>query len=190
LSTSSPAFVVLSHGWTVPIAAVRLLLELEDRGLDVRRDGDGLAIGPRDRLTKEDRDAIKRHRDALRLLVTEGGLVSVDVAGTGAMLIRRRVFERVPGPRWFEHNAEGKGEDYTFCVKARAEGCNVFCDFDTRVGHLTHAIVWPSRNTADGTWGAAITHFSPHGGQAHVVGVIAKAHADTEPTGVAHGEGI
>jgi hypothetical protein len=63
MSSSNPPLVVLKNGLTVPVDAVRLLWQLEDRGLYVRRDGDGLAVGPRQHLTDADRAAIRRHRD-------------------------------------------------------------------------------------------------------------------------------
>jgi hypothetical protein len=69
-SSSEPSFVVLGNGWSVPLSAVQLLLELEGRGLSIRGDDDGgLVVGPRSRLTDADREAIRQHRDALRVLV-------------------------------------------------------------------------------------------------------------------------
>jgi hypothetical protein len=54
---------------TVPIDALALLWQLEDRGLQVRRDGDGIVVSPRDRLTDADRASIRRHRSELLALV-------------------------------------------------------------------------------------------------------------------------
>jgi hypothetical protein len=65
----SDALVVLRSGLAVPVDAVRLLLELEERGIDVRVDCQGLSVGPRDRLTDDDRNAIRQHRQALISLV-------------------------------------------------------------------------------------------------------------------------
>ena len=49
---------------------LRLLWSLEDRGLQVERtQRNTLSIGPRDQLTKDDRDAIRDHRDTLLTLV-------------------------------------------------------------------------------------------------------------------------
>lgn len=61
--------VTLKSGLTVPIDALRLLWQLEDRGLSIRSDGDGLAVGPRDLLSDADRDLIRQHRDDLCALV-------------------------------------------------------------------------------------------------------------------------
>jgi len=70
MSSSDPSLVALKHGLTVPVDAVRLLCQLEIRGLNVRRDGDDLVVGPRQHLTDADRAAIRRHRDHLLALVT------------------------------------------------------------------------------------------------------------------------
>lgn len=60
----------LRGGFTVPLDAVRLLLELEDRGLRIRLDADGaVLIGPQRHLTDADREAIRRYRDELRALI-------------------------------------------------------------------------------------------------------------------------
>jgi hypothetical protein len=69
MSTSDAPLIVLTNGMSVPVDALRLLWQLEDRGLSIRRNGDGLAVGPRDYLTDDDRHAIRRHRDALCALV-------------------------------------------------------------------------------------------------------------------------
>jgi hypothetical protein len=47
-----------------------VLWAFEDRGLTIRLDHDGaLLVGPRERLTVADRDAIRAHRDMLVALV-------------------------------------------------------------------------------------------------------------------------
>ncbi len=60
--------------------------------------------------------------------------------GTGAILIRREVLERLEPP-WFEstHDAEGVnvGEDVRFCAKARDAGFRVWLDATQSLGHLT-----------------------------------------------------
>lgn len=88
-------------------------------------------------------------------LTDQRGLQPVDAAGTGVMLVRRRVFERVAHP-WFERNGT-IGNDYYFCQKARAAGCGVYCDFDTLVGHIFHAAIWPAR-LPNGRWGSTFVH--------------------------------
>jgi hypothetical protein len=58
--------VTLRGGYVVPLAVLRLAWSLEDRGCSVTIEpGDVLAVGPRDRLTEADCDAIKRWKPAL-----------------------------------------------------------------------------------------------------------------------------
>jgi hypothetical protein len=123
------------------------------------------------------------------LCVNQMGLLPMDVVGTGVILIRRRVFERIPGPNWFESTTE-RDNVLTFCHKAREHGCGIFCDMSTRVGHLTQAVIWPTRR--DGKWFGEAVSMSPVGTRAQIVQLLTKQYADTEPTGgaVADGEGI
>ena len=54
-------FVVLREGLTIPAEAFVLLLQLESRGIALRRDGeDGLLVGPSHSLTDADRVALHR----------------------------------------------------------------------------------------------------------------------------------
>jgi hypothetical protein len=54
-------FVTLRGGLTLPLGAVQLALDLEQRGLHLRReDGDVLFVGPRERLTDDDRAGLRR----------------------------------------------------------------------------------------------------------------------------------
>lgn len=67
---SATDFVVLP-GLTLPLAAVRLALDLEHRGLHLaREDNDVLVVGPRERLTDEDRALIRRWKPHLLAIVT------------------------------------------------------------------------------------------------------------------------
>jgi hypothetical protein len=73
------------------------------------------------------------------------GLKKVAAVGTGGMLVRRRVFETVP-PDWFRFIQEFnrvQGEDVYFCRRAREHGFDVWCDFDTPMGHIFPAVVDP-----------------------------------------------
>jgi hypothetical protein len=56
-------------GLTVPVAALQLALDLEARGCHLLLDGDGLPIGPRERVTDEDRAGICCWRDHLRAIL-------------------------------------------------------------------------------------------------------------------------
>lgn len=65
---------------------------------------------------------------------------SVDVVGTGLMLIRRRVLEAVDPP-WFEPNERnlkgyGQNEDWNFCLRAKRAGFNVVCNTAVYADHL------------------------------------------------------
>jgi hypothetical protein len=62
-------FVTLRGGLTLPLAAVRLAFDLEDRGLHLRIDGDVLSVGPGDRLTDADRALIRRWKPHLLTIV-------------------------------------------------------------------------------------------------------------------------
>lgn len=61
--------VVLLGGCAVSLAALQLLWRLEAEGLQIEREADKLAIGPREKLTDRDREQIRAHRDELLQLV-------------------------------------------------------------------------------------------------------------------------
>jgi hypothetical protein len=66
---SASDVVTLRGGLTLPVDAIRLALDLENRGLTLTVDeGDVLVVGPRERLTDDDRALIrhwKRHLVAI-----------------------------------------------------------------------------------------------------------------------------
>ena len=67
-------------------------------------------------------------------------VVEVDLVGAGALLIHRRVLERIPRP-WFEWEIgkkEGGGlsEDFAFCVKAKRAGFKICLDTSVRCEHI------------------------------------------------------
>ena len=97
-------------------------------------------------------------------LTNQRGRQAVEAAGSGIMLIRRRVFERVTTP-WFERRGD-LGDDFHFCLKARAAGCGVYCDVDTTAGHVTPMAVWPTRQPS-GRWGTNFSYL--HLGQLGIV---------------------
>lgn len=68
-------------------------------------------------------------------------LLRVRAVGTGAMLIRRHVFEKIADP-WFTIT-DSSGEDMRFCDEASRNGFEIYCDLGARIGHLTTAVVWP-----------------------------------------------
>ncbi len=69
-STSEAATVTLTGGLTVSLTALRLGWGLEARGVTLRLDADGLAVGPSRLLTDADRDGIREHRAELLALAT------------------------------------------------------------------------------------------------------------------------
>lgn len=61
--------VCLRGGFVIPVEAVVLALDLESRGCFIEADGDGLLVGPPDRVTVDDCRAIRAHKqDLLRLV--------------------------------------------------------------------------------------------------------------------------
>jgi len=69
-----------------------------------------------------------------------GELVRVDATGTGCLLFRMDVFDRVERP-WFQLGVHPEdkpyGEDIYFCDKARRAGIDICVDTSLTVGHLT-----------------------------------------------------
>lgn len=68
-----------------------------------------------------------------------GALLKVDGAGTGCMMIHRRVFEKIPPP-WFSFT-EGGTEDMFFCRKLEEHGFDLWVDTSLEVGHARSAVV-------------------------------------------------
>jgi hypothetical protein len=68
-SSDGADVVTLTGGQAVPLAAVRLLWDLQDRGFTLCRVPKGLRVQPTERITAEDDAAIRRYRDELLLLV-------------------------------------------------------------------------------------------------------------------------
>jgi len=69
-----------------------------------------------------------------------GELLEVDFVGCGALLVHRKVFERIEKPyfRWtvgFEK--DGMSEDFTWCKKVRAAGFKIFCDTSLVCRHVS-----------------------------------------------------
>jgi hypothetical protein len=72
------------------------------------------------------------------------GLVEVEWAGTGVMLLKIDVFKKMQKP-WFlvEYDKPSDmylGEDYYMCSKAKALGYKIFCDttLSLEIGHIGH----------------------------------------------------
>lgn len=99
----------------------------------------------------------------------EQRLEQVDGIGTGAILVRRNVFETLDPP-WFyyrpvdhkhnTHKVEQVSEDYVFCENARAAGYTIHVDGSAICGHVGPFVVWP--HMSDGDHGVARIHpFEP-----------------------------
>ena len=87
--------------------------------------------------------------------IPERGLFEVHSAGTGGMLVRRRVFRAIEPP-WFEPAPVVGGhlsEDFSFCKRIREAGFSIYCDPETQIGHLSIAAIWPRH--IDGRWRAS-----------------------------------
>ena len=61
------------------------------------------------------------------------GLIKIDGAGAGFLLVKREVFEKIPYP-WFSF--EKGGEDLYFCEKASKNGFEIWADMSILLGHL------------------------------------------------------
>jgi GT2 family glycosyltransferase len=62
------------------------------------------------------------------------GLIRVDGAGCGVMLIKTEVFKKLDKP-YFKHS-DDVGEDLYFCNKAVNAGFKIYCDTSLEVGHI------------------------------------------------------
>ena len=68
------------------------------------------------------------------------GLTEVDANGTGCMIIRRDVLEKVRAPFLNEYDADGMkrtGLDFAFCRRAKELGYSVWCHFGYICSHYT-----------------------------------------------------
>lgn len=66
------------------------------------------------------------------------GLINVDAAATGFLMIKMAVFDKITKP-YFAFAPDGDdvtGEDYFFCAKARDAGCQIKVDCGLIIGHL------------------------------------------------------
>lgn len=67
------------------------------------------------------------------------GLNKVDAVGTGCLMIKREVFEKLKHPYFkFVYDDEGmliKGEDFYFCDKAKEVGLDVYFDTEHKCYH-------------------------------------------------------
>lgn len=67
------------------------------------------------------------------------GLSKIGASGTGFMLIKTSVFDKLKKPyfvEWQDENNQHHTEDVDFCVKARKAGFDVWCNPTIPVGHI------------------------------------------------------
>lgn len=69
MSPSASNFVTLKGGLVLPLAAIKLALDLEARGLHLACDGEDLLVGPSVKLTDDDREQIKRWKLHLKAIL-------------------------------------------------------------------------------------------------------------------------
>lgn len=86
-------------------------------------------------------------------LEDQSGLVKIEGAGLGAILIKTSVFKHLEEPyfRFGELRKDQMGEDLGFFFKLRELGIESYCDLDCVVGHAFSGIVRPIK-TKEG-WG-------------------------------------
>jgi hypothetical protein len=81
--------------------------------------------------------------------IPEDSLVEVDATGMAFVLISRRLLEAIAGefppleervarrpPAYFRWDANGFGEDLTFCQDAKLAGAKIFVDTSIKIGHV------------------------------------------------------
>lgn len=67
-------------------------------------------------------------------------IFQVAAIGTGAMLIRRDVFKKLPQPwfkyEWYDNGSIKRSHDWIFCEDARKAGFEVWADPRHKIGHI------------------------------------------------------
>jgi len=69
---------------------------------------------------------------------SEQGLIKVDKVGTGALIIKKKVLEEIKRPFDVEYDKDGiviKGEDFSFCEKAKRAGYEIWVHTDYICNH-------------------------------------------------------
>lgn len=75
-------------------------------------------------------------------LEERSGLVEVAACGTGGILIKTKVFEKLEQP-YFTHDNVLATYDLYFCMKAKQAGFQIYCDLNAPSGHIVTAVIWP-----------------------------------------------
>lgn len=72
------------------------------------------------------------------------GLVEADAIGTGCIIIKREILEKMKRPFWNYYDENGlryAGLDLTFCKRAKDLGYKVWCHLNYRCSHWTETDV-------------------------------------------------
>ena len=85
----------------------------------------------------------------------EEELVEIKEGGCAGMLIRSEVLRAIEPP-YFEY--ADRSEDVIFCEKAKAAGFPIYIDLGAQLGHITTAVVWPTKQDTDWKTGFTIGH--------------------------------
>jgi len=86
----------------------------------------------------------------------EHGLVEVYAAGSAGMLISKRVVDALPA-RPFTSNRGHHNEDLEFCRNVRQAGFKIYCDVDTKLGHVGTQFCIPEWKDDGHGWGVSVT---------------------------------
>lgn len=68
-------------------------------------------------------------------------IMECDAVGTGCMLIKREVLEKIENPFMFRYDEKGnleRGEDFSFCEKAKTSGYKIFVDTTKICSHYAN----------------------------------------------------
>ena len=89
------------------------------------------------------------------------GLIEIDAATAGGLLIRRNVFEKMQEPYFKMAQIPGSdaGEDLWFCMNMRKAGFKLWLDTDVRFGHIADISLWPTKGE-DG-WSTTLIQSAP-----------------------------
>jgi len=101
-------------------------------------------------------------------------LIPVDMVGTGFVLIKREVFEKVPPP-WFQCYDKGNAqEDIYFCLKAKKCGFQPFVDTGLNMGHIATPYVVTNETYEMHTFWNLIKRFRDEGRLEHFREMLIK----------------
>lgn len=104
--------------------------------------GPNVYVGAYRRKTQEETTVWKDNEEVP--LESLSGLVEIDYAGTGFMMIPRQIFDELKCPEFerrdgiyafFQDDGLDLSEDYFFCQEARKAGFKILCDTSIKLGH-------------------------------------------------------